>query len=71
MLVLKGIPVGEDMDGSPMRGIIDLELIEEIGIQYIPTHDTSEWLAGRHKRIREAVDQTERLEQLRSLGYIN
>ncbi|UCG52659.1 MAG: alkaline phosphatase family protein [Candidatus Latescibacterota bacterium] len=70
MLVLRDIPIGEDMDGTPMRGTIDLDLIKNTGIRYIPTHDTPEWLAGRHKRIREAVDQTERLEQLRSLGYI-
>ncbi len=70
ILALKGIPVGEDMDGTPLRGIIDLDWMEKSGIQYIPTHDTEEWLAGRHARIRDAIDQNERLEQLRSLGYI-
>jgi predicted AlkP superfamily phosphohydrolase/phosphomutase len=70
LLAIKGIPVGEDMDGTPLRSVIDLDWMERSGIRYVPTHDTEEWLAGRQERIREAVDQTERLEQLRSLGYI-
>jgi hypothetical protein len=70
ILVLRDIPIGEDMDGSPMRGILDFEAVGETAITYIPTHDTETWLAGRNKRIRDAIDQTERLEQLRSLGYI-
>jgi len=70
LLVLRGIPLGEDMDGSPMRSILELDLLAETGIEYVPTHDTEKWLAGRHKRQRDAVNQTERLEQLRSLGYI-
>ncbi|MEJ2721739.1 MAG: hypothetical protein P8181_11470, partial [bacterium] len=70
MLVLRGIPVGEDMDGSPMRGILDLNAIGDAGIRYVPTHDNQEWLAGRRKRMRDAQEQTERNEQLRSRGYI-
>jgi hypothetical protein len=70
ILAIKGIPIGEDMDGTPLRGIIDFDKLSGPGIRYIPTHDTREWLAEQPKRIREAIDDTERLEQLRSLGYV-
>jgi len=40
------------------------------GIRYIPTHDDPKWLAEQKTRVRTAVDETERIEQLRSLGYI-
>jgi arylsulfatase A-like enzyme len=69
-----GSPAGEldlssmktDMDGEPMRDLI----LPGHEVRRIPTHDTAEWQAGREGRKREAVDQTERLEQLRALGYI-
>ncbi len=70
ILAVEGIPVGKDMDGSPMRSVIDFEKLGSKEIRYIPTHDTQEWLAAQPKRIREAVDDSERLEQLRALGYI-
>jgi predicted AlkP superfamily pyrophosphatase or phosphodiesterase len=66
LLVLMDIPLGEDMDGEPMRDLI----LPGHEVRRIPTHDTAEWQAGREGRKREAVDQTERLEQLRALGYI-
>ncbi len=70
ILAAKGIPIGKDMDGSPIRSIIDFEKLGGNEIRYIPTHDTKEWLAAQPERIREATDDSERLEQLRSLGYI-
>ncbi len=70
ILAAKGIPIGEDMDGTPLRGLLDIAKIGKGGIRYIPTHDDPKWLALQKTRIRQAVDETERLEQLRSLGYI-
>ena len=70
ILAVKGIPIGEDMDGAPMRAILDLAKTGKNGISYIPTHDDAKWLAGQTARIRHAVDESERIEQLRSLGYI-
>ena len=70
ILAVKGIPIGEDMDGTPLRDIIDFNKLGRSEIRYIPTHDTREWLAAQPRRIREAVDDSDRLEQLRSLGYI-
>ena len=69
VLALKGIPVGSDMDGQPMRALIAKERLAEAPIRSIPTHDSPEWLAHRAGSEREAADEAERLEQLRSLGY--
>lgn len=70
ILAMKGIPIGEDMDGAPLRGLIDFAKLENPRISYVPTHDDPEWLADQKTRIRHGVDETERIEQLRSLGYI-
>ncbi len=70
LLALKGIPLGEDLDGQLLRGVVETAWLEDHPIRYLRTHDTSEWQAARQERIREAVAQSERLEQLRSLGYI-
>lgn len=70
ILAVKGIPIGEDMDGAPMRGVLDVTMLPGSQIRYVPTHDDPQWLAGQKTRIRQAVDETERIEQLRSLGYI-
>jgi predicted AlkP superfamily phosphohydrolase/phosphomutase len=70
ILAAKGIPVGEDMDGAPLRGILDIARIPGSKIGYVATHDDPKWLASQRTRVRHAVDETERIEQLRSLGYI-
>ena len=70
ILAFEGIPVGEDMDGRPMASILDPAKIDAAKIGRVPTHDDAEWLAGQTARIRHAVDERERIEQLRSLGYI-
>jgi arylsulfatase A-like enzyme len=66
LLALKGIPRAADMDGAPLAELIQAAVAEEV----VPTHDTPEWLATRRARMRDAMHQSERLEQLRSLGYI-
>jgi len=70
ILAVKGLPVGEDMDGTPVLGMIDPAKLDPSAIRTVPTHDTPEWLAEQKTRIRRAEDEKERLEQLRSLGYI-
>jgi hypothetical protein len=70
ILAIEGIPIGEDMDGTPMRSILDMDKLGKSAIRSIPTHDDAAWLAGQSARIRRAVDESERIEQLRSLGYI-
>jgi hypothetical protein len=53
-----------------MASVIDGAWLEQHPISIVDTHDDSSWQAARRQRVKEAVDQNERLEQLRSLGYI-
>jgi predicted AlkP superfamily pyrophosphatase or phosphodiesterase len=71
ILALKGVPVGEDFDGAPMAKIFAEGWLEEHPLRVVATHDTDEWLASQKSRQVDAVDELERLEQLRSLGYID
>ena len=71
MLALKGIPEGEDFDGKALTAIIAPEFLEKFPLQSVKTHDDREWETARQERMKEAADRTERLEQLKSLGYIN
>ena len=71
LLVLKGIPVGEDFDGAPMLNVIDPAFITRVPVRTVKTHDDRAWEQARELRMKEAADQAERLEQLKSLGYIN
>lgn len=64
------IPVGEDMDGKPVPEVLDPAKLDVSRIRFIPTHDTPEWLAEQKTRVKRAKDEEERLQQLRSLGYI-
>ena len=66
LLALKGLPRAADMDGAPLAELIETAVAGTV----VPTHDTPEWLATRRARMREAIHESERLEQLRSLGYI-
>ena len=70
ILAVEGMEVGEDMDGAPMKTILDTNKPGASEIRYVPTYDDPKWLAGQTARIRHAVDESERIEQLRSLGYI-
>jgi predicted AlkP superfamily phosphohydrolase/phosphomutase len=70
ILAVMGIPVGEDMKGRPASAVIDPAKIPPSDIRFVPSHDTPEWLAAQKTRIKRAEDEKERLEQLRSLGYI-
>jgi hypothetical protein len=67
ILARKGIPLGNDFDGRPIFKVLEDEWLD---VQTIKTHDTQEWVAARDARIRDAVAESERLDQLRSLGYI-
>jgi len=71
ILALQGIPVGRDMDGAPMTSILRPERLAESPISFVETHDDAAWLARREERREVNADDAERLEQLRSLGYIH
>ncbi len=70
ILALEGIPVGEDFDGKALLDVIDPAFLERVPIRTIATHDDRAWEEARQARMKEAADRAERLEQLRSLGYI-
>jgi Type I phosphodiesterase / nucleotide pyrophosphatase len=70
LLALKGIPIGKDMRGRVLTAVMDPDFLERHPPSTIETHDTAEWIAGREIRSRDAAAEQERLEQLRSLGYI-
>ncbi|HKW15819.1 MAG TPA: alkaline phosphatase family protein [Candidatus Krumholzibacteria bacterium] len=70
LLALEGIPLGEDFAGKPMTNIIDPEFLKKVPVRTVKTHDDKTWDAARAARMKEASDRAERLEQLRSLGYI-
>ena len=70
ILALKGIPLGRDFDGRPLLKVLDDDWVAGTRIDYVETHDSDEWASTRDERIRRAVGESERLDQLRSLGYI-
>jgi hypothetical protein len=70
LLALQGIPLGEDLVGRPMTGVIDAGFLAKVPLRTVRTHDDRAWDEARRTRIKEASDRAERLEQLRSLGYI-
>ncbi len=72
LLALRGLPIGSDMDGSVLEVLLKPGVLEASVLEFVATHDTPEWLAARDKRTEiEHPGQKERLEQLRSLGYLD
>jgi arylsulfatase A-like enzyme len=70
ILALKGVPLGEDFDGAPVESILAEGWLDQNPVSTVASHDTEAWIASQKSRQVEAVDELERLEQLRSLGYI-
>jgi hypothetical protein len=54
-----------------MLGIVDPAFIARVPVRRVKTHDDRDWESARQLRMKEAADRSERLEQLKSLGYIN
>lgn len=68
LLALLGIPIGSDMDGRVLDGILRAPYA---GFRAaVPTHDTAAFLASRPTLRTPAAHEAERLEQLRALGYL-
>lgn len=70
LLALKAIPIARDFDGQVLTNVIEPAWLERFPVREIATHDDKAFEAARTQRMKEAVDQAERLEQLKSLGYI-
>lgn len=71
ILALKGLPVGQDMDGVPMISVLEPTFLAAHPTDTVPTYDTQEWLAQHQAREFTPIGEPERLEQLRALGYID
>ncbi len=70
ILALKGLPLGQDMDGTILDEVLAEGFLNAHPPAYVPTHDTAEWIASRPDRLLTPEAEKERLDQLRALGYI-
>jgi hypothetical protein len=70
ILAMLRIPVGKDIDGNVMRQLFLDDFFIDIQLDVIASHDTQEFLDRRPKNVLSPPGKLERLEQLRSLGYI-
>ena len=68
LLTLVGVPVGQDMDGQVITGIIEEQFLNESPPTYIPTYDGEPY--GQHLDAEEGEDSDLLREQLKSLGYL-
>lgn len=70
ILALKGLPLGSDMDGRVLDSILVPGFLQAHPPTFVKSHDTAEWLAERQGYELPSDEDRERLEELRSLGYI-
>lgn len=71
ILILMGLPTADDLPGQVLEEIIDPAFLAEHPVRTLPTYER---LVNR-RALRQSVDDStpdeERLEMLRSLGYLN
>jgi hypothetical protein len=70
ILALLGIPIGRDMGGAVLEHVLADGFLRDHPVSHVDTHDTPEWRASRGRPAPVVPGTEERLEQLRSLGYI-
>jgi len=70
VLALLDLPVGEDMNGQVLRPLLSEQYLAERPPRRGPPYTDAEWLGSRKTSAAAHVDAVERLEQLRSLGYL-
>jgi hypothetical protein len=71
ILALRGVPIGCDMAGTILEGILKPGVLEALDPSFVATHDTPEWLASRGGGDVARPGEEERIEQLRALGYLD
>jgi hypothetical protein len=71
VLALRGIAVGRDMQGDPMVDILDPKFLKDFPIRKVRSHTDRGWFESRDITVVENADPSERLEQLRTLGYLD
>jgi len=70
VLVLLAIPVARDVKGKVMTALVAGEFLARHPLAMVESHTPHGWAASRNLPEVETPGQDERLEQLRSLGYI-
>ena len=69
VLALFGEPVGRDMDGFVLTGVIDEERLSDEPVAYVETYEKENGRPAREEPVESPMDE-EIKEELRSLGYI-
>jgi arylsulfatase A-like enzyme len=69
LLALLGEPVGRDMDGFVLTGLIDEDFLTESPVTYVDTYERDDGSEPGEEPIGSALDDAIK-EELRSLGYI-
>lgn len=69
ILALEGIAVGWDMDGRPLWDLLEPTVRRRARFRWVFTHDERGWTPPAPEPA-GVIDETERLQQLRALGYI-
>jgi Type I phosphodiesterase / nucleotide pyrophosphatase len=67
VLALLGLPVGRDMDGRPIEGLLSKEFLEKNPVSWIPTYDPT----PRKGTITPGAYDEAMKRRLRGLGYID
>ncbi len=76
VLVLKGLPIGRDMDGAPLESMVREEFLKRFPPRFIDSYEDGSWRTGRNTtlartaRMEEKLDQEEQ-ERLQALGYLS
>jgi hypothetical protein len=70
ILALLGLPVGRDMEGRPMADVIRPSFLAEHPVREVETHTPPGWFEKRQAASADEHLPEERIEQLRSLGYV-
>jgi hypothetical protein len=70
LYALLDLPMADDMDGAALAQVLEPEVLESWSAAPVISHDTTDWFAARLAARRAEVDDSERMRQLRELGYV-
>ena len=72
LLALLGVPIGRDMQGKPLVDLLNDAVLERHPLTWVESHTPPDWHLSRWDDDGGPVlDDAQRLEQLRSLGYLD
>jgi hypothetical protein len=70
ILAITQVPVGDDLPGVVLESLLSPDWLREHPLRSVDSHETADWRL-RLGASTEPIAEQERLEQLRSLGYID